>query len=85
MLAVASKVFAITVDPRIEQVEALMPGANCGGCGMTGCAAMAEHIVTGDASPTRCPVCAADVRAKIFELLGRAVEEREPAIARMLS
>ncbi len=45
---------------------------------------MAEHIVAGDASPARCPVCSADARAAIFKLMGRAPEEKEPTVARLL-
>jgi Na+-translocating ferredoxin:NAD+ oxidoreductase RNF subunit RnfB len=83
-LAVASKVFHVDTDPRIEQVEELLPGANCGGCGLAGCSAAAEHIVAGDASPTICPVCSDDARKQIFGLLGLTAEEGEPCIARMV-
>lgn len=83
-LSIASKVFHVEVDPRVAQLESLLPGANCGACGLAGCAAMAEQIVAGHASPTRCPVCSQVVRTRIFELLGRAVEVREPMIARLL-
>ena len=34
--------FKVEEDPRIDIVEALMPGANCGGCGQAGCRAFAE-------------------------------------------
>lgn len=84
VLAVASKVFHVDVDPRIEQVDELLPGANCGGCGLAGCAAAAEKIVAGDAAPSICPVCGDDARAEIYELLGMSSEETEPHIARML-
>ena len=84
VLAIASRVFHVDVDPRIEQVEELLPGANCGGCGLAGCAMAAEQIVAGDASPNICPVCSADARAKIFELLGLAAQESEPKVARVL-
>ena len=84
ILAVASKVFHMDVDPRVEQVEALLPGANCGACGLAGCAAAAEHIVAGDASPAACPVCSKDARAQIFELMGLAAQEAEPKLARMV-
>ncbi len=33
----AAKRFAVAEDPRIAQVEELLPGANCGGCGRSGC------------------------------------------------
>ena len=84
ILAVASKVFHVDVDPRVEHVENLLPGVNCGACGLAGCSAMAEHIVAGDASPAKCPVCAGGERAAIFKLMGLEHEETEPRIARML-
>lgn len=84
VLAVASKIFHVDVDPRVEEVEELLPGVNCGACGLAGCAVMAEHIVAGDASPARCPVCNNDTRGAIFKLMGLEHEEAELAIARML-
>ena len=35
-LAVASKVFYVWVDPTVEAVDGVLPGANCGGCGFAG-------------------------------------------------
>ncbi len=84
ILTIASKVFHVNIDPRIEQVEGLLPGMNCGACGLAGCGAAAEKIVAGETSPTVCPVCSEDLRAQIFRLLGRAVETRDAAVARML-
>ena len=37
LLAMASKVFAVPEDPRVEQICETLPGANCGGCGYAGC------------------------------------------------
>ena len=37
--------FKVEEDPRIDDVEALLPGANCGGCGFAGCRAFAEGCV----------------------------------------
>ena len=34
-----SKKFAVEEDPRVVQINELLPGANCGGCGYPGCAA----------------------------------------------
>ncbi|MDD3273960.1 MAG: ferredoxin, partial [Bacteroidales bacterium] len=28
--------FKVVEDPRIDEVETILPGANCGGCGYTG-------------------------------------------------
>lgn len=55
ILAVASKLLAIKRDERIDAVLECLPGANCGGCGYAGCAALAEAIIRGDASPNACP------------------------------
>ena len=37
VLAAASKVFYVETDPRLDQLNACLPGANCGGCGYAGC------------------------------------------------
>ncbi|MBU4053826.1 MAG: electron transporter RnfB, partial [Proteobacteria bacterium] len=39
LLAAASKIFYVYVDPVILEVEGVLPGANCGGCGVAGCSA----------------------------------------------
>ena len=46
-LSVASKVLYVEVDTRVEDVTAMLPNANCGGCGFPGCAGFAEAIVEG--------------------------------------
>ncbi len=84
VLAIASKVFHVDVDHRIEEVEELLPGINCGACGYAGCEAMAEAIIAGHASPAKCPVCTNEERGGIFAFLGLEHEEAEPRIARML-
>ena len=40
--------FHVEEDPRIDDVEKMLPGANCGGCGFAGCRAMSEALVTRD-------------------------------------
>lgn len=37
----AAKKFSVYEDPKIGEIEALLPGANCGGCGFSGCHAFA--------------------------------------------
>ena len=34
--------FKVEEDPRIDLVQEVLPGANCGGCGFAGCRALAE-------------------------------------------
>ena len=49
VLAVASKVFAVETDERLEPMIEALPGANCGGCGYSGCAAYAQAVLEGKA------------------------------------
>ncbi len=56
VLAVASRKLAVKSDPRIDEIEELLPGANCGGCGYPGCRGLAEAIVAGKVPVTTCPV-----------------------------
>ena len=48
VLSLASKYLAVVEDPRINEVEKLLPNYNCGACGTPGCHAFAEAIVTGE-------------------------------------
>ena len=45
VLALADRFLKVEEDPRIEQVERLLPGSNCGACGQPGCRGLAERIV----------------------------------------
>lgn len=81
-LAVASKIFYVYVDPKILAVDDLLPGANCGGCGLPGCASNAEAIVAGQAAPNSCVAGGTDLAEAIAELLGLTVAAVEPDIAR---
>ncbi len=55
LLGVASRYFKVDVDPRVAEVEALMPGSQCGQCGYPGCTQAAIAIVNGEAPLTVCP------------------------------
>jgi Na+-translocating ferredoxin:NAD+ oxidoreductase RNF subunit RnfB len=37
ILFVIAQRFKVIEDPRIDMVEEILPGANCGGCGFAGC------------------------------------------------
>jgi len=81
VLAVAAKVFHVEVDPRITQVEEVLPGANCGGCGYAGCSACADGIVQGLAPVTACVAGGPEVSAAIAKIMGGEVGFVEPRIA----
>ena len=54
VLAVASQVFYVEADPRLEKLNDCLPGANCGGCGYAGCAGYAEAVLEGRTEIGRC-------------------------------
>lgn len=70
ILSYASVKFKVEQDPRIDETLKRLPGANCGSCGMAGCAAMAEAIITKGVSPSKCPVILLPDRIKLEEYLG---------------
>jgi formate dehydrogenase beta subunit len=81
-LALASKLFYVYVDPKIEAVEDALPGANCGGCGFPGCSSNAVAIVAGKSSATSCVAGGSDVASEIARVLGVEITLKEPDIAR---
>jgi Na+-translocating ferredoxin:NAD+ oxidoreductase RNF subunit RnfB len=57
LLYIVSLYFKVEEDPRIDLVQAVLPGANCGGCGFAGCRAFAEACVkAGKTDGLACPV-----------------------------
>ena len=54
VLAAASKVFYVETDPRLEELNNCLPGANCGGCGYAGCGGYAEAVLKGEAPIGKC-------------------------------
>mgnify|MGYP000499184315 CR=1 FL=1 len=53
--------FKVEEDPRIDEVEKMLPGANCGGCGFAGCRGLADALVKRtDISSLFCPVGGAE-------------------------
>lgn len=83
-LAIASKKFEVKVDERIAQVRELLPGANCGACGQTGCDAYAECLVEGKCSINGCPVGGEELARKLGEILGVKAEATVAKTARVM-
>lgn len=83
VLAIASKKLYVYEDPRIEQVEELLPHSNCGACGTAGCHNFAEKVVAGELEPARCTVNAPDHNAEIADLMGVALGDVEKRVARL--
>ena len=83
ILAVASIVMAVPKDEKAEALEEVLPGANCGACGYSGCSGYAAALSKGEAKPGLCSPGGADVAQKCAELLGSGeveVEYKTPPI-----
>ena len=77
-----SKKFKVEEDPRIDEVEKAMPGANCGGCGFAGCRAFAEAAVKASNLDSQfCPVGGNETMKKVAAILGYEVKEKAPQVA----
>lgn len=85
ILYVVAQKFKVFEDPRIDLVNEVLPGANCGGCGYPGCRNFAEVCVkSDDLSTVFCPVGGNDGMAKVAEVLGREAVAKDPEIAVLL-
>ena len=78
---VASK-FKVFEDPRIDLVEEVLPGANCGGCGFPGCRGFAEACVKAEELDSLfCPVGGNACMSDVAKTLGKIAIEKDPEIA----
>jgi len=84
LLGMADKKFRVEVDPRLEQVNALLGGANCGACGYPGCAAFADALIQGKASPGACNATSQANLKAIAEILGVKAESADAMVARLI-
>ncbi len=82
-LVLANKRLAVQEDPRIGDVEEMLPSSNCGACGQPGCRAFAEEVV-GDREPlARCTVSTPENLEEIAYFLGVGVGTAEKIVARL--
>ncbi len=84
LITLANKKLKVWEDPRIDVVAGMLPGANCGACGMPGCRGFAEQAVAGKMKPGQCNVLDAGGAAAIASYLGVDVGESVKKVARLL-
>lgn len=74
--------FKVYEDPRIDDVEKMLPGANCGGCGYPGCRGLSDALVKADdLEGLFCPVGGSATMNTIATYLGKAAAEKDPMAA----
>jgi len=85
-LALSSRYLKVEKNPITEDIEALLPGSQCGQCGFPGCGAAAEALSRGEAPVTLCPpggkVLVVALAQKLsVELDLSSIEEQAPMLA----
>ncbi len=83
ILIIANKKLYVYEDPRIDQVEDMLPHANCGACGYPGCRPFAEALVLGRTLPGKCTVSTDEGRQSVAEFLGVDLGAEEKQVARL--
>jgi len=85
ILYMVARKFKVFEDPRIDEVQSVLPSANCGGCGFAGCRAFAEALVAAESfEGLNCPVGGNDVMQDAARILGRTAAEVSPTVAVLL-
>ncbi len=82
-LAVAYQKLKVEEDPKVEKISEILPQANCGACGYSGCHAFAQAVAAGKAEPAGCPVGGSEISEKIAGILGVESTETVKKIARL--
>lgn len=81
LLTVASKVFEVKTDERIEKISEILPQANCGACGFAGCGDYANAIITKGAPANLCRPGGAETAKSISEITGTDAGEVVESVA----
>lgn len=69
LLAVASIIFEVKVDERVQEVYEALPHFNCGACGYPGCQGMAQGLIKSEVPISNCKPSKPDAREKIHKIL----------------
>lgn len=83
-LGIAGHFMGIKEDPKISALKEALPGANCGGCGFSGCAGYAEALAKSKNIRTNlCTAGGNEVAKKIAEILGTEAKAAQKVVARV--
>jgi electron transport complex protein RnfB len=83
LLALAARVFEVKTDPKVTEVRAALPGANCGACGFPGCDGLAVAIASGQSKANACPVGGAATAEAVAEVMGIILTSTVSSTARV--
>lgn len=80
LLGFFKKIFAVPVDAKAEMIRAVLPGANCGGCGYPGCDGFAAACAAGNAPADGCAAGGAKVAQDVAKVLGVKVDAENKVV-----
>ena len=83
ILALANRKLWVYEDPRIDEIEELLPSTNCGACGTAGCRPFAEALIKGELKPAQCTVSSRDATQEIADYLGVDAGDVVKRVARL--
>lgn len=83
-LAYASQKFKVEIDPKVATIRELLPGANCGGCGVPGCDSFAKAVAEGTAPADGCPVADGATNDEIAKILGVEIAGSAKKVAKVI-
>ncbi len=75
VIVLVANAFALPEDPRFDEIRGILPGANCGACGYSGCDGYARAMT--DGATTDCTLCTVGGANVAFDLAA-ALGEAEP-------
>jgi H+/Na+-translocating ferredoxin:NAD+ oxidoreductase subunit B len=86
ILGYAARRLAVEGNPLVGELEAMMPGSQCGQCGYPGCTGAAQALADGQAPVTLCPPGGRELAAALAAKLGvevdlAGIKEAGPTIA----
>lgn len=85
-LGVSSRLFFVAKNPKLVELEEVLPGTNCAICGFPSCAAAAQAVVDGEASVNVCLAGGAKTAKKVALIMGveQQIEQlSEAAVAQL--
>lgn len=80
-LGLSGKFLSVSTDERVQAIRDALPGNNCGGCGYSGCDALAAAIAAGEAAPNACPVGGSEAAEAISAVMGVTAAETVRMVA----
>jgi len=84
LLTFADRYFRVAGNPLRDEIAALLPGVNCGQCGLPGCANAAEALAEGRVAVTLCPPGGPGLAQQLAAKLGVSIgtmTSSEPQLA----